>query len=194
MSVRPRMHLVFGIDDFDGNLDYATMEKVRLHIPFHEIEDDPFGKGFLEDVFYTQNGKEWGYVTDFLYWSARYEHPEARVVGQAIYSSGYDSDLVRALSIFHPQYIESGKMDIPVLEKDKNPLRVRRLWVRHVDGSKTLPVCKDIKFQWSWFYPGVLESQDMWPVHAYTTRWLLQQAGLDIDYRRYKAMLVWDWC
>ena len=29
--------------------------------------------------------------------------------------------------------------------------------------------------------------------YAYCTRWLFKQVGIEIDYKQFKAMLVWDW-
>ena len=183
MGMRPQMCLVFGVDDFDGGINYDIWE-TRIHA---ELDNDkPFTDGFVKDYFFDHKTKEWHYVADDLHYSPGFN---PGILGLRIHRTQYDSELVRALSIFHPEYGQAGKLDIPVWDKESHPLYARHL----LTPKDTLPRCGDIEFQWSWFYPSVIEQHNMWPVHAYCTRWLLDFAGVSIDYTTYKAMLVWQW-
>jgi hypothetical protein len=177
------MHLVFGVDDFSGELSKDIVE-TQLHIPDKEIDEGPYEYSFLKDVFYDRTAREWAYVYESLYWSPEFN---SGILGMSINQTRHDSDFVRALSVFYPEFYETGKQDLPVWDKEEH-------WLYARDITNRLPICGDIEFQWSWFYPSVIEQHYMWPVHAYCTRWLLQQVGVDIDYRKFKAMLVWEWC
>ena len=184
MGMRPQMHLVFGIDDFPDDLRLPEdIYETQLHISDAEIEQGPYELNFLRDAFYDHRTQEWGYIADFLYHDTEFV---SGVLGMSINQTGYDSDIMRVLSVFHPEYYKPGKRDLPVWEADKHPSYAR-------DILNNAPHCADIEFQQSWFYPSVIEQHNMWPVHAYCTRWLLQQVGVDVDYHRFKAMLVWQW-
>lgn len=183
MGMRPQMHLVFGIGDFSGDISEDIHEK-QLHISDEEIKSGPFEYSFLKDIFYHRAEHKWGYVYEFLYWNPEFS---PGILGMSIGRTEYDSDFVRALSVFYPEFYEAGKRDFPVWKKEEHGLYARNIMSNE-------PACADIEFQWSWFYPSVIEQHYMWPVHAYCTRWLLQQAGVNIDYRKFKAMLVWQWC
>lgn len=188
MGVSPWIGLVFGIDDFHGDIPDEAWE-THLYVPKEEIEKDPFEQGYLKDVFYNHATNEWGYIADHLYDGGEFN---PGVIGMVINRSkpDFDNDIVRALSLFHPEYETSGKRDIPVWERVDHPMYARRLQESLDRGTVS---CGDVEYQWSWFYPAVVEMQSLWAVHAYCTRWLLRQAGIEIDYRRYKAMLVWQW-
>jgi len=183
------MQLIFGIDDWDGELDYEELERpivspggVSLH---------PFS--LLKDIFYCRDSERWGDIVDFLYWGVFCQGDE-KILGMQIQFAGYDSNLVRALSVFHPEYYVSGKKDIPVWDRDNHRMYAEQIYTIDENGLQHLPRCDNIEWQWSWLYPSVIEQHHMWLMHAYCTRYLLQQAGIDIDYKRFKAMLVWDWC
>lgn len=182
MGMRPQMHLVFGIDDFAGELPESVYE-TQLYISDEEIESGSYELHFLKDVFYDYIAKEWGWLPSFLFWSPEF-HPG--VLGMSIDKTQHDSDLVRALSVFYPRFYDSGKRDLPIWD-----VKEHSLYAKRVTNDK--PGCAGIEFQWSWFYPSVVEQHSMWPVHAYCTRWLLQQAGVEMDYHIFKAMLVWEW-
>lgn len=183
------MHLVFGIvvfgiDDFSDNLRLSEeFYETRLHITNAELKQ-LYENNFLEDVFYDHRTREWGYVADFLYYDPGFN---PGVIGMNVNQTDYDSDFMRVLSVFHPEYYVAGKHDLPVWEREDHPLYAKNI------ASNKWPQCADIEFQWSWFYPSVVEQHSMWPVHAYCTRWLLQQVGVNIDYHRFKTMLVWQW-
>jgi len=168
MGIRPQIKLVFGIDNF-------TQESVWNEFSEAEIyhNNDYYIKGFLFD------DKESVWLYDVL-------HCSDNVLGMIINNSDADSDMLRALSLFYPEFSEGGKLDIPVQEKEKHYLYARRI-------ENNIPKCEDIQFEWQWFYSSVLESHSMWPVYAYCTRWLFKQVGIEIDYKQFKAMLVWDW-
>ena len=183
MSITPHMYLIFGVDDFVGETDSDDYE-TRLYLP---IDDDtPDEDFYLRDVFCDQQTKEWAYIHEVLYHG---EYPDDTVLGLILGKAEYDSDIVRALSIFHPEYEESGKKDIPVWDRRKNSIYTKCVYSHRGE----LPSCGDITFQWSWFYPSVIEAHYMWPVRAYCARWLLRQVGIEVDYRKLKAMLVWEW-
>lgn len=186
MGTRPHMNVVFGIDTFEGALDYDDVANVDLSIPDDLINRHPFEEGYLADAFRDYNTKMWASPHDVLYWGG-FNNGDRHILGMKTMSSHYDSDLIRALCIFHPRYKIKGKTDIPVSPRDAYPRYAGRI-------EKRLPQVGDIKFQWSWFYPPILESHSMWPVIAYATRHLLDRVGWSIDPTRYKAMLVWDWC
>ena len=185
MGIRPQMHVVFGVDDFFGEIPIDIYE-TQLFISDEEIKAGPHELAFLKDAFFDLSRKEWQFIYDRLYVGSEWN---PGVLGMSIFSSDFDSDLVRALSIFHERYETSGKRDLPVWKPEDHQLYATRIETGHVATRS----CADIEFQWSWFYPSVIEMHTMWPVRAYQTRWLLQQVGIEIDYHRYKAMLVWQW-
>jgi hypothetical protein len=182
MGMRPQMHLVFGVDDFCGHFaEGVDIWEDRLYIPEKEVEEEPYEMLFLRDRFRDCRSKEWHIISSVLFYDPEFS---PGILGLVLDSADYDSTIVRVLSMFHAEYFQAGKKDLPVWEKEERPLYAKRAF-----GSK----CGDIEFQPSWFYPGVVEQHIMWPVHAYCARWLFQQVGVDIDYHRYKAMLVWQW-
>lgn len=184
MGMRPQMHLVFGVDDFHGYLkEGIDIWEDRLYIPDEKIEEGSYEMLFLEDRFRDYRSKEWHIIGDDLFDDREFS---PGVLGLIIASVDYDSTIVRALSVFHPEYLHAGKKDLPIWKRDEHPQYAREAFK---DSNK----CGDIKFQESWFYPSVVEQHIMWPVRAYCTRWLFQQVGVDIDYHKYKAMLVWQW-
>lgn len=184
MGMRPQVHLVFGVDDFFDNLHLSEdIYETQLHVSDSEMEQGPYELNFLRDMFYNRKDQEWGCIASFLYHGTEFV---PGVLGMSVNQTNYDSDIMRVLSVFHPEYYEAGKRDLPVWDATKHSL-----YARQITNNK--PRCADIEFQWSWFYPSVVEQHNMWPVHAYCTRWLLQQIGVDVDYHRFKAMLVWQW-
>lgn len=176
MGTRPQMHLVFGIDDFDSDIPVDV--ETQLYLPDEEIAEGPFELLFLRDTFCHFKTKEWGRICDFLYVGNEWN---PGVLGMILtHQMGYK------LSIFHKEYESAGKRDLPVWERADYPLYDKRI-------ESKWRTCGDIEFQWSWFYPSVVESHKMWPIRAYCARWLMQQADVKIDYHRFKAMLVWEW-
>lgn len=182
MGIRPRMNLIFGIDDFADKLDCNVLESKQLFISESEINTDNFENYYLCDSFVDKDGN-WGCAADYIYYNW---HSDNSILGFVVNCTRYDSNFMRVLSIFHPEYELNGKLDIPIWDK-KNHLSYARC------VEKCMRPCGDIKFQWSWFYPSIIEQHQMWPVYAYCARWLFQQIGLNIDYHKYKAMLVWEW-
>lgn len=182
MGMRPQMCLVFGVDDFHGRFtEGIDIWEDRLCISEKEIEEELYEMLFLRDTFYDYRTKEWHIIGDDLFYDGEFS---PSILGLIIASVDYDSTIVRVLSVFHPEYLHAGKKVLPVWEKEEHPMYAKRAF-----GYR----CADIEFQPSWFYPSVVEQHTMWPVHAYCTRWLFQQVGVDIDYHKYKAMLVWQW-
>ena len=183
MGMRPRMCLVFGVDDFVDSIDDNILE-MRIHA---ELDNNkPYTDGFIKDRFFDHQANEWHWVIDDLYYSPEFN---PGILGLMICRTQYDSDMVRVLSIFHPEYMQVGKLDIPMWDREEHSIYAKRLY----GPTDKLTHCGDIEFQWSWFYPSVIEQHSLWPVHAYCTRWLLEFVGIHIDYAKYKAMLVWRW-
>lgn len=189
MGVRPKMYLVFGIDNFehsnwpDWGDDDRKLYDEPLYIPESELDGSDFERLFLRDAFMDYTTKKWGVIADFLYYGRDWN---PGIVGMIVHESHYDTDMVRVLAQFHDEYEMSGKKDLPILDPEQNLLYARQVKNRQ-------PRCGDIEWQWSWFYSATVEAHSMWPVRAYCARWLFQQSKIEVDYRQFKAMLVWEW-
>lgn len=170
MSVRPQMNLVFGIENFDGHLDFEELE--------HTLNIKNEANSYLKYTFKD------GDIVDFLYWGGWFG--SNKILGMKVNQTLHDSDFVRVLSLLHPEYATSGYVKIEPWDKDEHFLYAKQI-------EKRFPECGDIEFQWGWFYDSVIEAHYMWPVHAYCTRFLLKQTGVKVDYHDFELFLVWDW-
>jgi hypothetical protein len=180
------MQLVFGIDDFEGEVPYYG----ETLIEFSPLDPD------------LVDSSEWGYVEDLardgwitlqhhLYWSGSFERRhDNSILGYVLESLPRDSEIVRALAVIHPEYFRTGKRDVRPMERDLHPLYAKR-----AEHDLSRFNCADITWQWEWFYPTVIEGLfQMWSIYAYILRYLLRKVGIeDVDPHRFKLMLVWDW-
>lgn len=178
MGVRPQGYIIFGVDDVNFEPECYDIYEFQIDIP----KSDKFEDLYLRDCFYDKQYEELKLVNECLYRSEGSD-----VFGLIISKTKYDSDFIRGLSVFYPRFETSEKLDFPVWDREEYHVYAKRIREQRFSG------CGDIEWQWSWFYPAVVESHNMWPVHAYCARHLFNQIGLQVDYREFKAMLVWEW-
>lgn len=170
MSVRPKAYLIFGINDFRGSLDYESLERPVI------IQDD--NNSYVRYTFKSSD------VIDHIYWGGFHEGHN-KILGMIVLQSHCDSDLLRVLSVLHPEYECSGFIEIDTWQKEDHLLYAKQ--------AEKIVGMDDIEFQWEWFYPSVIEQHTMWPVWAYCTRFILAQAGIEVDYKKLRLFFVWDW-
>lgn len=184
MSLRPKMCLLFGIDDCKSKPNWEKWETTSLEVP--ELEVSEYYEAYLRDVFFNYSRDKWDNVADHIFFG----HHLEGVVGLHLECTSYDSMIVRSLITLNEKWKLEGKCDIPVMDTDDDENLCHVLDIKQHESRYD---CGDIAFQWQWFYSPVIEMFSMWPVHAYCTRHLLDRAGIESDYHDYKAMLAWEW-
>jgi len=175
------MYLVFGIDNYEGVLEYEALWDADLSV----TDAEPFTASCVKNFFYHQHQNTWASAEDALYRNWQWG---GEIIGLSLAYTRYDSPIVRALSVMDTRFSTANKYDIPVWDRS-DPSVVS--YKRRIEDAEYQ--CGDIPWLWQWFYPATIEYHGMWPVHAYLTRHLFRRVGIDIDYNRYKAMLVWEW-
>lgn len=126
MGNRPNMYLVFGVDNYDQPIDSVYIDDCDLSISEQLIKEQPFTWGFVKSVFYNHRLDQWREAYDALYYDNGSYTNGQYVVGM-ILNHSYNSDIVRTLSVFHPEYLEGGRRDIPLLDKNKHPFYANRI-------------------------------------------------------------------
>lgn len=175
MGVRPSICTVFGIDNFRGSLSDDFWDR-RISMPESASGD----LAFVKDYAYDCVAEEWRWYPDVVYWSPNTSN---RTVLGLIQGRDFDSITFRVLAMLYPEFFESGRMDVPVIE-DEIEKNLRRRGEREIKLG-------DIEFRERWFYPQGFHR--MTPVWGYVTKWLLDSLGVETNPDNYKWMLVWDW-
>lgn len=169
--IRPQGYTVFGVDNFNGNVDDMIYEET---IKPYITED---GYDFFKNY---NNGGNYFQVGDKLY-----VNQGEKIIGLTVSATGCDSDFIRCLSVFYPEFESFIKFDIPVLNKDDHYLHTREY------ERKIKLLNRDVN--WNWFYPSVVEVQTLWYVYAEYTKHLFNQIGVSVDIKTLKAMFIVDW-
>lgn len=188
MGIRPSIYLVFGIDDYTGDMDWERLETADLSLPTGKSQ--PFVHNYVADMLFNSTHRErWKTGDEVVFFGGR-DNGLPGVVGLIIATgnSRGDDQIVRALATIDPRFESSGKTDIQPVSPDSREYK----WYVAPDMEYG-----DIRFQESWAYPPVLERIGMWGAYAYIARHVFERCGLDmtqLDYHRFKAMLAWTWC
>ena len=181
MGVRPSFFTVFGLESYTDKIPRDFGEE---QIIFPTDQEPTHGELYVMDVLHDRANNDWQWASDLVYTGNPMSSSAktTNILGWKNSTIGYDSDTFRALAMIYPEFMTSGYRVLPLEEPEE----------QHARWSQ-LPACpcEGIIFQPHWWYQqGYYISTPMW---AYVTRYLLNWAGIEVDYRKFKWMLVWDW-
>lgn len=185
MGVRPQVCTVFGIDNYAGPFD-IDLER-QPHLTDDEVntaikDNDDWSLSYVKDTIFNHHTKEWRWYYDLVFIGRDSETLQG-IIGWQKSAGDYDSDTFRAMSMFYPEFFESGYKEIPIITSE---WQKERYW-----KARPATPCGGVEFQQHWWY-----GQGMYwmtPVWAFVTHWLLNDLGIDTDPLAYKWMLVWEW-